>query len=222
MTLESSKSLGLIGSILLLIGVLPYISSFTFGVLAIVGIILILISLHGLANIYNEKGIFNNSLYGFIAGIAGAVVAGLVVIVAVLNNLHTLLEDLYPSWNGNWSSISSLSGMTPNTSNITASSVFSLIEGALVAFVILWIFLIAWAFFARKSLKMLATKSSVGLFSTASLVLIIGAALTIIFIGLIIMWVAVLLMVIAFAQLKPQMEQPPVTYVAPSSTPTPV
>jgi uncharacterized membrane protein len=222
LTLESSKSLGGIGAILLLIGVLPYISEVTFGIIAIVGIIAILVALHGLANVYNEKGIFNYSLYGLIAGIVGGVIAGVVVVVAVLSNLKTLLQDLYPSWNGKWTSISSLSGMTPQTSNINTSTIFSLIAGALVAFVIFWIFLIIWAVLARKSLKMLADKSGTGLFGTASLLLIIGAALTIIGIGLILLWVGVLLMAIAFFQLKPQTEQPQATYAAPPTTPTPV
>ena len=224
MNLESSKTLGGVGAILLLVGTLPVVSSYSFGVLAIVGIITILVALNSLANIYKERGIFNNSLYGLIAGVVGSVIAGVVVVVAVLSNLKSLLEQVYPSWNGQWSSISSLSGMTPNTSNITLSNstLISLLGGVLAAFVILWIFLIVWAIFVRRSLKMLAIKSSVGLFSTASLLLIIGAALTIVVIGLLIMWIGVLLMVIAFFQIKPQAEQPPATMAPSTSTPTPV
>jgi len=219
MTLESSKNLGGIGAILLLIGVLPYVGEITFGVLAVVGLILVMVSLYGLAKIYSEEGIFNFSLYGLIAGIIGVVIAAVVVIFAVLNNLKTLLLDLYPSWNGSWSSISSLSGMTPNTSNLSTSTVIPLIESALAAFAIFWVFLIVWAFFARKSLKMLATKSGTGLFSTASLLLIIGAALTIVFIGVILIWVGILLMAIAFFQIKSRTEQPTSTYSPPAPTP---
>jgi uncharacterized membrane protein len=224
MNLESSKTLGGVGAILLLVGTLPVLSSYTFGVLALVGIIAILVALNSLANIYKERGIFNNSLYGLIAGVVGSVIAGVVVVVAVLSNLKSLLEQIYPSWNGQWSSVSSLSSMTPNTSNITLSNstLISLLGGVLAAFVILWIFIIVWAIFVRRSLKMLAIKSSVGLFSTAALLLIIGAALTIVVIGLLIMWIGVLLMVIAFFQIKPQAEQPPATMASPPSTPTPV
>jgi len=222
MDLESSKTLGGVGAILLLVGTLPVLSSYTFGVLAVVGIIIILVALNSLANIYKERGIFNNSLYGLIVGIVGAVIAGVVVLVAVLSKLKTLLLQLYPSWNGQWSSISSLSGMKPDTSNLMSGTVVSVLEGVLAAFVILWIFIIVWAVFVRRSLKMLAAKSSVGLFSTASLLLIIGAALTIVVIGLLLMWIGVLLMAIAFFQMKPQAEQPPATMAPPLSTPTPV
>jgi uncharacterized membrane protein len=222
MTIESSKNLGGIGAVLMLIGTLPIISTYTFGILGILGLILVVVALYGLANIYQEKSIFTNSIYGLIAGIVGVVIAVVIVIVAVLNNLKTLLQDLYPSWNGSWSTISSLSGKTPDTSAISSSTVFSLITGAIVAFVVFWIFLIIWAFFARKSLKSLATKSTVGLFSTASLILLIGAFLTIIFIGVILIWVAILLLAIAFFQIKPQPEQPMATMAPPPSMPTPV
>jgi uncharacterized membrane protein len=222
MDLELSKNLGGVGAILLLVGTLPLLSSYTFGVLALIGIILILVALNSLANIYKERGIFNNSLYGLIAGIVGTVIAAVVVVVAVLSDLKSLLEQLYPTWNGQWSSLSSLSGTSPNTSNLTSSTVLPVLEGVLAALVILWVFIIVWAIFVRRSLKMLATKSSVGLFSTASLLLIIGAALTILIIGLLIMWIGVLLMTIAFFQIRPQPEQPSAAVAPPSSAPTPV
>ncbi len=222
MTLESSKTLGGVGAILLLIGVLPYVISFTFGILALVGIILILIALYGFSTIYNEKSIFNNSLYGFIAGIVGVVVAAAVALIAVLSNLTNLLQKIYPSWDGKLSSLSSIQGMTPQTSNLNFSDIVPLLEGLVAVFVILWIFIVIWAFFARKSLKTLSTKSGVGLFSTAALLLIIGAALTIVIVGVVVLWVAVLLMAVAFFQMKTQAAQPNVTYVAPPSTPTPV
>jgi len=60
MSLESNKTLGGIGAILLAIPVLN-----------IVGIILVLIAMKGLAEYYNEKRIFENALYGFIFGIIG-------------------------------------------------------------------------------------------------------------------------------------------------------
>ena len=222
MTLESSKNLGGIGSILLLIGLLPVLSTYTFGILALIGLILVLVALYGFANIYKEKGIFNNSIYGVIAGVVGIVIAVIVLFVAVLSNITNFLEKIYPSWNGSWSTISSLRSMTPNTTNIGPSDVLPFIEGIIAVFLILWIFIIIWAFFARRSLKSLSTKTHVGLFSTAALLLIIGAVLTIVIIGLLLMWIAVLLMAIAFFQIKPEPEQPAAAMAPPSSTPTPV
>ena len=225
LTLESSKTLGGVGAILLLIGILPYVITVTFGIIALVGVILILIGLNGLAGIYGDKTIFSNSLYGFIAGIVGLVVAVVVGVAAFFtyqDNLKSFIMQIFPSWNGSWSSISSISGQTPQTANLDFSGIIPLVALLVVAFVIFWVFLIVWAFLARKSLKALAAKSGVGMFSTASLILIIGAALTIVIVGVVLIWVAAILLAIAFFQMKPQTEQPPVTYVPPPTQPTPV
>jgi len=133
MTLESNKTLGGIGAILLFIGLIPYGEPFT-GIIALVGLILLLVALNGFANIYKERGIFNNFIYGIIAGIVGAVIAGVVVVVTVLTSLKNFLYQIFPSWNGDWTN---LSGLTPNTSNITLSAVLPFLEGLLLVFVIL-------------------------------------------------------------------------------------
>jgi uncharacterized membrane protein len=218
MTLESDKTLGGIGAILLFIGLIPYGEPVT-GIIALAGLILVLVALYGFADIYKERGIFNNCIYGIIAVIVGAVIAGVVVVVSVLTTLKNFLYQIFPGWNGEWSK---LSGLTPNTSNITISTVLPLLEDLLVVFVVLWIFIIIAAFFARRSLKTLSAKTSVGLFSTAALLLFIGAILTIVLIGILLMWIAVLLIAIAFFEIKPQPEQPVTTMTAQPSTPTPV
>jgi uncharacterized membrane protein len=193
----------------MLIGLIPYAEPYL-GVLAFVGFILILIGLRGLAGYYKQDGIFDNALYGFIAAIIGVVaaVATALYVIFDTSTLTKLLQDIYPSWNGSWSTIGSLGTMTPNTSNIPTSDILSALGAIFAVFVILWIFLIVSAFFDRRSLKMLSTKTNVGLFSTAALLLIIGAVLSIVLIGFILMWIAVLLMAIAFFQIKPQPEQP--------------
>jgi len=214
MTLESSKILGGLGAILLLVGLIPFAEPYV-GAVALVGFILVLVGLHGLADYYKENGIFNNALYGFITAIVGVVAAVIAVVYVVLDTsiLKNLLEKIYPGWTyGDWSK---LSGLTAHTSNITISDVTPVLGALFAVLAILWIFLIISAFFNRRSLKMLSTKASVGLFSTAGLLLIIGAILAIVLIGLVLMWIAALLMAIAFFQIKPQPEQP----LAPAAPP---
>ncbi|HYB68859.1 MAG TPA: DUF996 domain-containing protein [Candidatus Acidoferrales bacterium] len=218
MTPESNKILGGIGAILMFIGFIPLGEPST-GIIALIGLILVLVALHGFASYYKESAIFNNSIYGIIAAIVGAVIAGIVVVVSVLTNLKNFLYKIYPGWNGDWSK---LSGLTPTTSNITWSTVQPLLEGLILALVVLWIFIIIATFFARRSLKTLSAKTSVGLFSTAGQLLFIGAFLTIILIGFLLMWIAVLLAAIAFFQIKSQPEQPAPTMAPPAPTPTPV
>ncbi|MGD0028754.1 MAG: DUF996 domain-containing protein [Candidatus Bathyarchaeia archaeon] len=210
MTLESSKTLGGIGALLMFIGVLPYINYF--GIIPLIGAILVLISLHGFARIYKESGIFDNALYGIIAGIVGVVLAVAIGIAIILPNIKDFLMKLFPSWNGSWSTIQSLSGMTPNTSNITFGDVIPFITAAIVILVILWVFAILATFFVRRSLKQLSTRTNVGLFSTTGMLLLIGAVLIIAFgLGLLLLWIATLILAIAFFTMKPKETQPPTT-----------
>ena len=73
MTLESNKILGGVGAILLAI---------PFGNL--IGIILLLIAMKGIADDYNEPDIFKNTLYGFIFGIVGVIALVAVILMFVL------------------------------------------------------------------------------------------------------------------------------------------
>lgn len=221
MTLESSKILGGIGAILLFIGVIAFFVQPLLAILGLIGIILVLVAMHDLANYYKESGIFNNALYGFIAGIVGIVVTGItfVYLFFYTSILTDFLYKIYPGWNGD---LSTLSGLTPNTSNISLSDAAPIIGSFFLVLVVFWIFSIIAAFFARRSLKALSAKASVGLFSTAALLLLIGGFLAIVFIGFILMWIALLLIAVAFFQIKPQPEQPVATAAPSPSTPTPV
>ena len=197
MTLESSKTLGGIGAILLFIGVIPLLQYLW--VIGIVGVILIMVALHDFANVYKESGIFSNAMYGVAIAIVGGIVAAVLALAVVLTNLKDFLTQIYPGWNGNWAS---LQGMTPNTNNIDPTAIFPFIAGILAVLVIVWIFAIIAAFFVWRSLKQVSNKSSVGLFGTAGLILLIGAIIPVI--GIVLMWISALILAIAFFTLKPQ------------------
>ena len=62
MSLESNKTLGGIGAILLAI---PFLS--------LIGIILVLIAMKGMGDYYDDDDIFKNALYGFIFGFVGVI-----------------------------------------------------------------------------------------------------------------------------------------------------
>jgi uncharacterized membrane protein len=204
MSLETNKTLGGVGAILMFIGIIPVIN--TYGVIELVGLILVMVALYNLAGYYTERGIFNNALYGLIAGIVGGVVAVGAVIITVLSSLTDFLYTIYPSWNGDWSA---LSGLTPDTTNLTLDAIMPFLTGLFVALIVLWVFGIISFFFVRRSLISLSAKSSVGLFSTAGLLMLIGAVLIIaIGIGLLLIWIALLILAIAFFQLRPQQTAP--------------
>jgi uncharacterized membrane protein len=210
MTLESSKTMGGIGAILLFIGVIPFVQ-YTW-VIGLAGLILVLVALRGFSNHYQERGIFGNAIYGVAVAVLGAIIVGVLAFAVVLSNIKDLITQIYPGWNGDWST---LQGMTPSTTNIVPSDIFPLIGGLIVVLVIAWVVIIIAAFFIYRSLKQVSNKSNVGLFGTAGLILLIGAIIPVF--GLILMWISALILAIAFFTLKSQ-EHPIATSTSPPPT----
>jgi uncharacterized membrane protein len=186
------------------------------------GAIMLLIGLHGLAGYYKERGIFNNGLISFLVVVIGGIIAAVVVLYVVLANITPLLHEIYPGWNGDWAS---LQNMTPDTSalqsgNFDVSVFMPMLLGMLAVFVLVWIVAIISGVFIRQSLNQIKDKSSVNMFGTAGIVILIGAFLGIIFIGYVIMVVGILMAAIAFFQLRqtpPTVE--PTVYAPPPAVP---
>ena len=217
MDFNITKYLGGIGALLLFITILPYVSAVNFmGILSLIGVIMLLVAAKGLADYYREGGIFNNALYGTILSIVGVV-----AFVGVLfYSLFSLLSD--------WGWTIGAGDFTAFASQLTdmtgfASLVFSDIIGFLgviiIALVVLFVFVVLAAIFFRKSMSLTARKSGVGLFGSAGMLLLVGAVLTIVFFGIILMWISLLLIAIAFFQLHPQATPPPVQYESPPPPP---
>lgn len=198
MNLETSKNVGGVGALLMLVGVFPYISFY--GIVELVGFIMVMAALYSFANYFRERGIFNYALYGLLVAIIGAVLAVVFAILIVLPNISSFITKIYPTWNGDWSTLPSLSSMTPDTSAIDFADVVPFVSAAIVVLVVAWITAIVSAFLFRRSFVLISIKTTVGLFSTAGLLLLIGAALLILLIvpGVIIMWISILLLAIAF------------------------
>jgi uncharacterized membrane protein len=203
---ETSKNMAGIGAILLFAGILPYLN--TFFVLPLIGVILLLIGLKGLSEYYNESGIFNNALYGTIVGVVGIVIVAAVAFFALVG----LFNILFPSWNGDWTTLSSMVTQI-DVANITFSQVSSFVGLLLLDFVLAFVFAIVFALLYRKSMSQLSTKSGIGLFGSTGTVMLIGGVLTIILIGYVILWIAMLIFAIALFQAKhpmpPQNQQQP-------------
>ena len=216
MNLESAKSFGGVGAILIFIGGLAFFVQplLTLG-LGVVGAILMLISLHSLAHYYTEKGIFNNGLYGFITFIVGGIVsfAGFIYLFFYTSYVNDFVGVLYPGFNGDWTNLPNLQ-VNPN---INPADVAPFLGPIIAILVVTWLFIIIGSFFTWRALKHVSSKSSVGLFSTAGLLMLIGAIIPIF--GLILVWIAILLIAIAFFQIKPQTEQTMAAMPPPPSAP---
>lgn len=203
MTIQTNKTLGGIGALLLVISPFSFVAGVFGSVLGLVGLILVLIAMKGLADHYNEGGIFNNSLYGVILSIIGAVV----FVIAIIMTAVSFFQDLGIELSSDWSDPAVFSGINW-TEGMILDTLMTHIGVLLISLVILWIFAIVAAILYRKSLTALANKTGIGLFGTAGLLLLIGAVLTVIAIGFLLIWIALILLTVAFFQIRVEPAQP--------------
>jgi uncharacterized membrane protein len=195
--LESSKTIGGIGAILMFIGVLP-LFAYT-AILSLIGLILVLVAAKGFADFYKEGGIFNNALYAIIITIVGAVAAvavAFVVLVSFFSELGLTFTNIQ-----DWSSVSSI-----DWQSVSMNVIGQFLGGIVAVLVIVWVIAIVAAIFVRRSLSLLSAKTGVGTFGTTGLLMLIGAAIPLL--GLILIWISLLLLAVAFFSVRPQPSQP--------------
>ncbi len=216
MDFATSKNLSGIGAILTFLSFMsmPFAAPFGCGALTIIGLAMMLIGVNGLSDYFEEKAIFSNALHGTLAIGAGVVATIAVMIGILINSLMGFLQKLFPGWNGDWMA---LSGMTPNISGITFSDVIPFIWASITAFLILFAVSVLSAVLFRRSLGRLKAKSGVGLFGTTGTLLLIGAILTVFMIGYVIIWLSILLLALAFFELKES--NPQAVQIAPLKLP---
>jgi uncharacterized membrane protein len=204
MSLETNKTLGGVGALLMLISPFAGFATGAVGsVLGLVGLILVLIAVKGLADHYNEGSIFNNTLYGVILTIIGGVVFVATIILGAID----LLTDLDIDLTTLSTNATALQGMDWESA-MNFDVIMNYIVVVLVGLLVLFAFIVIAAIFYRKSLNSLSEKTNVSLFGTTGLILLIGAVLTIIVIGFLILWIALILLTVAFFSIKPEPAQP--------------
>ena len=190
MTFESSKNLSAVGALLIVIGAVASLVLSLLGILSLIGIILVLIGVKGLANFYKEQGMFSNTLYSVIIIVVGCVV-GVGVIAA---STAAALADLGVNWANIGTDVATV------FTDFYLSAMAALFGALLVGLVIFWVALIISMYFLRKSMNQLSSKSGVSLFGTAGLLMLIGAVIPII--GLLLIWIGFILATAAFFQMK--------------------
>lgn len=197
MTFESSKNLSAVGALLIILGaILSAVVSFT-GILSLIGLILLLIGLKGLASYYKEEGIFSNALYSVIILIVGFVVGLGVIVVSAISALADIINvDLANI--EDWANVGTEVGAV--FADLDFSAIATLLGALFVGLIIFYAVLIISMFFLRKSMNQLSTKSGIGLFGTAGILMLIGAVLPII--GLLLIGIGFIIATIAFFQLK--------------------
>jgi uncharacterized membrane protein len=182
--------LGGVGSLLILLILVPVVGA----VLAIVGFILVILAVYYFSKAAKSMQIFRDYLVSVIILAVGIAIAIIYALSALFTPSVIKLLQM-------------VSNTTNSTSTTSATTVATLTQTIGIPLLIAAIILIATAIistvYLRRSFKSLAIKSGVKLFDTASLLYFIGAVLIIVFgIGLLVIFVALILQVIAFFSLK--------------------
>jgi len=178
--LGQAKTLGGVGSILLLLTIVPSVGS----ILGIVGLILILVAVKYISDAVGDRSIFNNSIISVGLAIAGIVVAGIVIASYLFSyvgfgNVSTLPSSIH-------------SGSLP------PGGLVPLLTTIVAALAAVWVCYVISALFLRRSCNSISDKLHVGMFNTAALIYLIGAALAIVLVGFVLVFVADILFIVAF------------------------
>ena len=192
-SLSQAKTLGGIGSILMLLGFVPAAGM----VLVIVGLVLTLVAIKYISDTLADKSIFSNMVIAVVLAVAGAAVAFLVVLATFFSSVGL----------GAF-----MGGFGPQAAPAAAAGgILGMIFGVIAGLAVLWVLLILSALFVRKSYSAISAKLGVGMFGTAALLYLIGAALSIVLVGFVLIFVAEILNIVAFFSLPdslPQTAQP--------------
>ncbi len=180
---QYSKTLASEGAILLTLGPIPYVG----WILGIIGIVLLLRGLKEFAGYYQDSTIYSNALTGvkyYIVALIAIGVAGAGVFVSVASG--ALIEG------------------------ITGFGFVGLTAGIIVALagmVVAFVFYILAASNLKKTLRTLAQKTGEQSFDSAATLLWIGSILTIIGVGLLLIFIAWIMVVIGFFTIRPPQQQ---------------
>jgi len=188
-SISQAKTLGEVGSLLVVLALIPGIG----WLIGLIGFILVLIAIKYISDSLADGSIFNNMIISVITAIAGFIVGGLFIFATVFSFIGL-----------NWS-VPNLVPIVP-PSNIPPGDIIRLILAILTGLAVVWACFIVSAIFLRKSYRAISMKLNVGMFSTAATLYLVGAVTTIVVIGFVILIVAEILQIVAFFSMS---ELPP-------------
>lgn len=188
-SLAQAKTLGGVGSILLVLGLVPSVGF----ILGIAGFILVLVAVKYIADATGKRAIYSNMIIAVIMAIIGMIIA----MVLVFGALYAFLG------------VEVLEGVIPpliEQPDITDMDFIAFLGALILGLILFWIFFMISAVFLKKSFKAISSTLNVGMFGTAGLLYLIGAILIVVVVGIVLILVAQILMIVAFFSMP---EQPP-------------
>ncbi len=192
-TLSQAKTLGGIGWILSLLSFAPYVGF----VLSIVGLVLVLVAVKYISEVSGDRKLWTNALIALVLGIIGTAIFGVTVAAGFL----------------------AFAGFG-SVANVAPGNIVGVIAGLVAGLLVVWVLAIVSAIFLRMSFNSISTHLNIKILSTAALLYLIGAILTIILVGFILIFVAEILFIVAFFSIPDTLPGQPAP-VAPPAPPPP-
>lgn len=172
--LSNAKIIGGIGSILLLLAVIPDIE-----IIGLIGFVLLLIALNTMSTIFNDNRIFKNALISFILMVVGVGISLVITIVAGV-------------------SLFSIFGSSPFSLMDIGAVQGNIFLTAVLAILGFYIPLIFSAHYLKKTMYLLFDHTEIKLFKIGGLLYFIGTILLILVVGVLINVVAWVLIAVGF------------------------
>jgi uncharacterized membrane protein len=188
-TLTQARTMGGVGSILVLLSVVPYVGF----ILGLAGFAMVLLAVKQISDVVKDREIFNNVLMAVILQIVGSVISAFVVIGGLLSTF--MMASLGSPFDG---------FVGPGMFGVGA--VLAVFGALIVGLIAMWIVLIIAARFLRKGYEGIADKTGTKTFRTVAHWYYYGAWLMIILVGFVLILIATILQIKAFFSLP---EYPP-------------
>ena len=188
-SLSQAKTLGAVGSILVLLTAVPTAGS----LLGIVGFVMMLLAIRDISEIVGDRSIFSNMLVAVGLAIVAIVVGTLVVVGSVLRFVGLKALNFGPNF---------------NPSTVPTGDWVGLIGSILIGLAVVWVIMLVSAVYVRRTYQSMASKLGVANFATAGMLYLIGAATTIILVGFVLLLVAQVMVIVAFFSIEEMQPSP--------------
>jgi len=139
-------------------------------------------------------------------------IVGYILMIVAVKGISDELKDRTIFNNIVIAAVAGIVGSVAGASVIVFGAIGEILSGGVTAFagvlgglLVVWIFLIVSAVFLRRSYDTMSKSLGVGMFDTAALFYLIGAVLTIVFIGFFILFIAEILQAVAYFSIPDQL-----------------
>jgi len=192
-TLTQAKTMGGVGSILVLLSFVPYIGF----ILGLAGLVMVLLAVKQISEVVKDREIFNNVLMTVILQIVGSAISVFVVIGSFFAFVgsQVMMAPFGSSFDG-----------FGGPGILGAGAVMAVLGTLIVGLVVMWVILIIAARFLRKGYEGIATKTGTETLRSVGRWYYYGAWLAIVLVGFVLILIAAILQIAAFFSLP---ESPP-------------